>query len=347
MPTTKIICTLGPASDSITTIRKMAVAGMDVVRLNFSHGTHDEHGRRIELVRTMNRKCRRRIRILQDLEGHRIRVGKLPGGKPLPLKKRQHLWLTTVPSSRDGNAVPIEYSGSLGSIKKGQDVFIDDGNIALKVVKSEKRRLLAEVVVANELKEHKGVNIPGAKLEFGGLKEKDKKDICFGIANRVDYIAQSFVRNRRDMLEVRSLVKDSLPNCKLIAKIESREGILNIDEILRVSDGIMIARGDMGISIPIYEVPVIQKRIIKKCNEENKLVITATQMLESMTRNPIPTRAEVGDVANAILDGTDFVMLSGETAVGDYPVETVDMMNRIIAFTEHSSVVRRTLSVRL
>jgi pyruvate kinase len=229
--------------------------------------------------------------------------------------------------------IPFDYRGPLSTIKDGQPIFIDDGNIALEVTGRAKNSLKAKVVVGGLLKEHKGVNIPDARLEFGDISRKDIQDILFCEKHGVDYIAQSFVRTKKDILAVRKALGAG-SRCRVIAKIENKEGIKNIEEILGVSDGIMIARGDMGVSLPIYQIPIIQKMIIKKCNLAGKFVITATQMLESMTENLRPTRAEVTDVANAILDGTDFVMLSAESAVGKYPVETVGMMNNIIKFTE-------------
>ena len=334
MPKTKIIATLGPASNTATVIRKMMFAGMDVVRLNFSHGTTLEHKARLEITRMLNKKYRRHIKILQDLQGNRIRIGELKRHLPIELKKRQTVWLTQENIIGEANIIPFDYTGPLSDIKAGQFIYIDDGNIALVVKERRKRMLKLKVVVGRPLKENKGVNIPGAHLRFPVITEEDKIDIQFGIENKVDYIAQSFVRNKKDILVVRAMVKKELPHCLVIAKIECQEGIKNIDEIIEVSDGIMIARGDMGISVPIYQIPIIQKQIIKKCNLAKKPVITATQMLESMTENLIPTRAEVTDVANAILDGTDFVMLSAETAVGCYPVAAVKMMNDIIKFTQ-------------
>lgn len=336
MSKTKIICTIGPSSSSETVIRKMVLAGMDVARLNFSHGTHKEHAQRLKTIQTINKKYRRHIRTLLDLEGGRIRVRTLAGHKPIILKKRQRIWITNKNVAGTSAVIPIDYSGNLSDIGKGKHIFIDDGNIALEVIKSSQCKLLAEVVVPGELKERKGINIPDAKLNFKGITEKDKSDIKFGIEHGVDYIAQSFVNNAKDMLEVKNIVKPLLPECRLIAKIENMEGIKNLDEILEVSDGVMVARGDMGISLPVYEVPIMQKRIIKECNRKYKFVITATQMLESMVNNKMPTRAEVSDVANAILDGTNYVMLSAETAVGKYPAETVHMMQQIITFTEKS-----------
>jgi len=334
MVKTKIVCTIGPASHSYTVLRKMIYAGMDVARLNFSHGGHAEQAERISLIRRLNRKYRRRVRILQDLEGHRIRIGTLEGGKPVTLKVKQLLRLTNKNITGNSGVIPFDYAGSLKIIIPGSLIFIDDGNICLAVRFSSREYLQAQVVTAGVLKENKGVNIPGVHLKFTGLNPKDREDIRFGIEHKVDYIAQSFVRSAKDVLDVRRLVEKSRAQCKIIAKIENRQGINNIDSIIDVSDGIMVARGDMGVSVPIYEIPMIQKQIIRKCNLKNKPVITATQMLESMTENPRPTRAEVTDVANAVLDGSDYVMLSAETAAGRYPVQSVEMMNKIISFTE-------------
>ena len=336
MPKTKIICTLGPASESQTVLRKMMLAGMDVVRLNFSHGSLGEHLDRMRLVRTLNKKYRRHIRILGDLEGYRIRVGRLKGGKSITVNKRQVVWLTQENILGEGNLIPFDYKGPLEKIKKGQHIYIDDGNIALEVSAHEKQKLKTKVVIPGIIKERKGINIPDTCLDFKGLTENDKKDLDFCIENKIDYIAQSFIRSKDDILDLKDYIKNSRHKFKVIAKIENRDGISNIDEIIDVCDGIMVARGDMGISLPIYEVPVIQKTIIKKCNHAKKFVITATQMLESMTENHLPTRAEVSDVANAIIDGSDYVMLSAETAIGLYPEACVDMMNKIIKFTEGS-----------
>lgn len=334
MTKTKIICTLGPASSRAGVLRRMMNAGMDVVRLNFSHGTLPEHLEKIRLVRTLNKKYRRHIRILGDLEGYRMRIGELKGQKPVEVKKRQVVWLTTENIAGEGSRIPFDWEGSLRPIRPGQTIHIDDGLITLKVEARNKKNLKTRVIVGGLIKEHKGINIPGVQLDVTGLTRKDKESIHFCIEHKVDYIAQSFVRNKQDILDLRAHLKSHSRTCSVIAKIENREGICNIDEILSVCEGIMIARGDMGISIPIYEVPYIQKKIIKKCNKAKKFVITATQMLESMTEQPIPTRAEVCDVANAILDGTDYVMLSAESAVGLYPVQCVEMMNQIIKFTE-------------
>ena len=336
MVKTKIVCTLGPASSSVSVLRKMMLAGMDVARLNFSHGVHKEHLARIELIRSLNKKCRRRIRILQDLEGYRIRIGSFKdrSKKVVELKKRQIAYLNNRGNSNDSSIIPFDYEGDLSDIKTGSLIYIDDGYIAVKVKSLSKKGLQVEVVTPGILKENKGVNIPGCKLKFKDLTEKDKIDLQFGIKHKVDYIAQSFVRNKKDVLNIKEIVDSSRFKPGIIAKIENREGIKNIDEILEVADGIMIARGDMGVSLPIYEVPIMQKMIIKKCLKKKKMVITATQMLESMTEHKRPTRAEVSDIANAILDGSGYLMLSAESAVGAYPVEAVRMMNDIIKFTE-------------
>jgi len=334
MVKTKIICTIGPSSDNVKVLRNMILAGMDIARLNFSHRSHARHKHCINLIRELNKKYRRRIGILQDLEGYRIRVGRFKNKKGIQLKKRQIVHLTNQNVLGRKNIIPFDYEGSLNDIKPGSRIYIDDGNIGLVVKSKTNKYLKAEVVIPGFLKENKGINIPDVALWFKGLTDKDKLDIEFGIRNRVDYIAQSFVRNKNDIIQIRDLVNPNLPNCKIVAKIESLQGIRNIDEIIDVSDGIMIARGDMGVSIAVYKIPVIQKLIIKKCNRAKKFVITATQMLESMVENLKPTRAEVTDVANAVLDGSDFVMLSAETAVGRYPVETVKMMSQILKFTE-------------
>ncbi len=336
MPKTKIIATLGPSSSNYTVLRKMFEAGMDVVRLNFSHGNHRQHLEKIELIRRINKKYRRHIKIMQDLEGFRIRVGRFKGSKTRLLKDKTFVWLINDEHAHGPKIIPFDYKGDLSRIRPGQLIYIDDGFLTLRVKSSSENSIKAIVVDGGILKERKGINIPNANLGFGAMTEKDKKDIEFGIKHRVDYVSLSFVRNANDVRETAELIKPSLPKCKIVAKVENRQAIKNIDEIIDASDGIMIARGDMGVSLPIQEVPIIQKHIIKKCNAAGKFVITATQMLEHMTKHSRPTRAEVTDVANAIIDGTDFVMLSGETAAGQYPSESVHMMNEIIKFTEKS-----------
>jgi pyruvate kinase len=330
-PRTKILATLGPASSSPALLRKLYAAGLDAVRLNFSHGNNADHAARVRLVRELNRKLRRRVAILQDLKGNRIRVGRLKA--PLELKKHQRVTLTQAAAGRPGE-IPFDYRGSLKVIKKGHFIYIDDGNIALEVKAVGRDSLTCEVTAGGTLKERKGLNIPLAHLDFPLLSAEDKADIEFGITLKPDFVAQSFVRNRADVLAVARLVKPANPGCKIIAKIEARESVANLEEIAEAADGLMVARGDLGVMFPLWEVPMLQKRIIKLCNRLKKPVITATQMLETMTANPIPTRAEVSDVANAVLDGTDYVMLSAETAAGKYPAEAVRMMNQVIKHTE-------------
>ncbi len=332
MVKTKIIATLGPASSSFSVLRKMMLNGLDVARLNFSHGTHQQHQKCINLIRQLNKKYRRHVKILGDLEGYRIRIGKLKA--PIVLKKKQKIFLVQKDILGDVGFIPFDYSGNLKDIKKGSFIYIDDGNIVLVVEQYLKNSIKARIEVGGVLKEHKGINIPDVVLKFSGVTLKDKADIEFCIKNKLDFIAQSFVRDKFDILDLRKIIDKYLHQPKIIAKIENCQGINNIDSIIKVVEGIMIARGDMGVSLPIYEVPMIQKEIIRKCNGFAKFVITATQMLESMVENLRPTRAEVSDVANSILDGSDYVMLSAESAVGKYPVETVKMMNDIIKFTE-------------
>ncbi|UCD83960.1 MAG: pyruvate kinase [Deltaproteobacteria bacterium] len=334
MVKTKIICTLGPASADRTIIRKMMLAGMDIARLNFSHGTHSRHQNLINFIKELNIKYRRRIRILQDLEGYRIRIGKFKDKKTRVLKKKQIVLFTNRDNLIDDRTVLFDYPGSLSDMKVNTSIYIDDGNIALRVKGSDRNYIKTEVIIPGVLKENKGVSIPDIDLRFGALTEKDLKDLRFGIKQKVDFIAQSFVRDKQDLVNIRDIVKDSGFHPRIIAKIENRSGVKNINRILDVADGIMVARGDLGVSFPIHEVPVLQKILIKKCKQRKKMVITATQMLESMTEHIKPTRAEVSDVANAIFDGSDYLMLSAETAVGKYPVETVRMMNDVIKFTE-------------
>jgi pyruvate kinase len=336
MPRTQIIATLGPASINYTVLRKMFTAGLDVVRLNFSHGSYNKHLDAIQLVRKLNSKYRRRIRIMQDLAGFRIRIGRFKGGKTRLLKSRTVVWLTNDAEAYGPKTIPFDYEGDLNRIRGGTLIYIDDGNLILRVKSTSANSIKVMVVEGGTLKERKGINIPGVDLEFEGITKKDKKDIEFAIEHGVDYIALSFVRDEQDVRQAASLIKPGLPKCRIVAKIENQQAIDNIDGIIDAADGIMIARGDMGVAVPIHQVPIIQKRIIKKTNAAGKFVITATQMLEHMTEHSRPTRAEVTDVANAIIDGTDFVMLSAETAVGQFPYQSVLMMNEIIKFTEKS-----------
>ena len=332
MVKTKIIATLGPASSSGAVLRKMFIAGLDIVRLNFSHGSHSEHLQRIGIVRDLNRKMRRAIKIMQDLEGYRIRVGELY--QPIELKKGARLYIMQEDIADAKDEVPFDYRGPLKTIKKHSLVYIDDGKIMLEVVAHERKRLKTKILTSGTLNAHKGINIPEAKLLFEPLTNKDKKDVEVAVRHKLDYVAQSFVGKAKDVRLLKDIIKTRHPKCKIFAKIESREALSDIDNIIDEADGVIIARGDMGVCVPIYEVPVIQKEIVKKCRRKNKPVVVATQMLDSMTEELLPTRAEVSDVANAIVDGATHIMLSGETAVGKHPHKVVDMMNKIIGYTE-------------
>ena len=342
---TRIIATVGPACADVKTLAEMIRTGVSVFRFNFSHGTLEDHERFLELVRRADRRTSRRVAILQDLAGPRIRTGRLAGGRPVKLEAGQRflLYRAQTPGTSQGTA--LDYPGPFDLIHRHQMIYVDDGNIHLQVLKAERDRLVTHVAQEGVLGERKGVNIPGAPLDFPPISEKDVRDLEFAVRHRVEYVAQSFVRDAADVLEVKYRLARVLPQCRVIAKIESREGIQNIAAILRATDGIMVARGDLGISVPIYEIPILQKWLIAACNHRRKPVITATQMLEHMIDHPLPTRAEVSDVANAVIDGSDFVMLSGETATGRYPVETVAMMRTIIQHTERHAPfrgVRRT-----
>jgi len=341
---TRIIATVGPACADSKVLWQMVQAGVSVFRQNFSHGTIEEHQLFHDRIRRIQRRYRHKVVILQDLAGHRIRTGRLAGGLPVQLIRGHHFTLHREQILGNAKGVSIDYPGLFTRIRRGQMIYIDDGNIHLKALRVTDAKVITEVVQESKLGERKGVNIPGAPLDFPPISAKDVRDLKFAIKNKVEYVAQSFVRDARDVQEVKKRLR-SLPHCKVIAKIESREGIQNIAEILREADGIMVARGDLGISVPIYEIPILQKWLIAACNHVNKPVITATQMLEHMIEHPTPTRAEVSDVANAVIDGSDFVMLSGETAAGKFPVKAVEMMRTIIEFTERHAPfrgVRRT-----
>ncbi|MCD6220971.1 pyruvate kinase, partial [bacterium] len=307
IPETKIIATIGPSCISETVLRKMVLSGLDMVRINFSHGTYEDYIKHIENVRKINKMYRRVVKIIGDLEGFRIRIGFFKNRKEIFLEKNKSIYLIRNIYGNE-KEIPIDYKGNFLDFEKAEFIFIDDGNIVLKIKDIDKDRIKVKVITGGILRQRKGINVPGVKLKFKTLNERDKKDIKFANENNFDFIALSFVRNKNDILTLKKEIGKK--KIKVIAKIENREGIRNIDEIIDVSDGIMIARGDMGVSIPIYEVPFVQKEIIKECKNKRKFSITATQMLESMVENPVPTRAEVSDVANAVLDGTDCVMLS-------------------------------------
>lgn len=329
---TKIICTLGPSTDSKDRIRELINAGANVFRLNFSHGNHEEHGRHISIIRDLEREFGRRFAIIQDLQGPKIRVGELSEG--VELVNGGKVILTTDQVIGTGNTIPVTYPELPSDVKIGDRILMDDGLIELKV--TSKSRTEVECVVTNGgvLLSHKGINLPGVPISIPSLTEKDIEDLKFGVSEGVDYIALSFVRKTEDVLQLRDVLRKLNGNQAIISKIEKPEALKEIDEIIKASDAVMVARGDLGVEVPIEDVPILQKMIIKKCNEYGRPVITATQMLDSMMREPRPTRAEATDVANAVFDGTDAVMLSGETSAGSFPVESVKIMDLIIRRSE-------------
>ena len=331
----KIVATIGPASQSESVMEQLVQAGMNVARMNFSHGTHDEHAERISLIRKVSEKLGVSIGILQDLQGPKIRVGALP--EPLQLSEGEIVTLyatgTTAPDD-GGQHIPVDFRQLFDSVRTSDRLLLDDGRLTLEVVSVKDRNTLnARVIVGGPLGSHKGINLPGIRLRISGFTEKDEADLAFGIAQGVDALAISFVRTAEDVKKVRYAMErfsDGKRLPLLIAKLEKPEAVENLETILDIVDGVMVARGDLGVELPPERVPALQKHIIRRANTRNKLVITATQMLESMITNPLPTRAEASDVANAIFDGTDAVMLSAETAVGKHPVEAVRMMDRIV-----------------
>ena len=329
----KIVCTIGPASAKREVISLLIKNGMDVARLNFSHGDHDTHKKAIEFIRDISRRYRRPVAILQDLQGIKIRVGLIEDGA-VELKKGRTLLL--IPGDGIGNQkqIFISYPALLKDAKRGDKILLDDGFIQLSVLGKAKNALRTKVIEGGLLRDRKGVNLPGVKISVTSFTGKDQKDLLFGIDMNVDYVAISFVRDASDIRKVKEWLKHRKQQIPLIAKIEKPEALHNIEEILSEADGIMVARGDLGVEIPPEEVPLIQKELIYEANKRGKIVITATQMLESMTEHLRPTRAETTDVANAVIDGTDALMLSAETATGKYPVEAVRMMDRIIGHTE-------------
>ena len=335
MKKTKIICTLGPASDDKETMRKLVQGGMDIARFNFSHGTHEEQKARMDQLKAIREQEKKPVAILLDTKGPEIRTGLLKDGKKVTLTAGQKFTLSVEEKVGDASGVSITYPGLVEDVYVGKKILIDDGLIELTVSSKTDKEIICIVDNGGELGERKGVNVPGVPVRLPAITEKDKEDIKFGVEQHIDFIAASFVRNAECILEIRAWLKEcGAPYIPIIAKIENGEGIENIEEIIRCADGIMVARGDLGVEIPAEEVPYLQKMIIQKCNEFYKPVITATQMLDSMIRNPRPTRAEVTDVANAVYDGTDAVMLSGETASGKYPVDALDMMVHIVENTE-------------
>jgi pyruvate kinase len=332
----KIVCTIGPATRSPRMIRRLLQAGMDVARLNFSHGTHAEHAQSIALLRSASTEQKKPIAILTDLQGPKIRTGALAGGSPVPLRAGERFIITTRRVLGDRTRVSTTFLPLPREVHRGDRILLSDGLIELRVEKISGRDVICQVANGGLLGEHKGINLPGVKLRVPALTSKDRDDLAFALTHGANYIAVSFVRRPEDVLLAKSLVRRARKDTPVIAKLEKPEAIENLDEILRVSDGVMVARGDLGVEMRPERVPVMQKTIIARAREFRRPVITATQMLESMTENPRPTRAEASDVANAIFDGSDAVMLSAETATGKYPLEAVSMMARIIEAAEGS-----------
>ncbi|NLF52253.1 MAG: pyruvate kinase [Leptolinea sp.] len=335
----KIVATVGPACDTLDKLRELILSGVDVVRMNFSHGTHDDHRRRIGMVRQISEEIKKPITILQDLQGPKMRVGNLPdGGIMLNVGDDVVLSASSEPSeSGVEHAIPMEVPELARSVRKGSRVLLDDGRLELEVTGVRMDAIEAKVVMGGKLTSHKGVNLPGTEILIPGFTEKDRVDLAFGLEQEVDYVAISFVRSSEDIKIVRRAISEINPermDTRLIAKLERPEAIADLDAILDTADGVMVARGDLGVETSPQIVPIMQKLIIEAANKKSRQVITATQMLESMMQNPRPTRAEASDVANAVFDGTDAVMLSGETASGAFPIEAVKMMDAIVQEAE-------------
>jgi pyruvate kinase len=331
---TKIVCTLGPATDNEAVLRQLFLNGMNVARLNFSHGTYEEHQKRVELFMKLRAEFGLPVGLLLDTKGPEIRIGKFENG-PVELKQGEVFTLTTRNEPGSDKRVSVTYAGLPRDVSRGDRILMDDGLLEMKVLSCTETDVECEVVNGGQLSNNKGVNVPGVNINQPFVSERDREDLKFGIRNNFDYIAASFVRTAADVKDLKKVLEENNGLfIKIIAKIENRDGVNNIDDIVRVSDGVMVARGDMGVEIPFEELPAIQKELIKKCFIAGKPAITATQMLDSMIRNPRPTRAEITDVANAIYDNTSAIMLSGETSVGKYPVEAVLTMSKIAVETE-------------
>ncbi|TFE00939.1 pyruvate kinase [Jeotgalibacillus salarius] len=348
MRKTKIVCTIGPASESIEKLTQLMESGMNVARLNFSHGDFEEHGARIKNIREAAAKLGKNVGILLDTKGPEIRTNTMENGA-IELEAGNEITVSMEEVVGTTEKFSITYSDLVNDVDTGSKILLDDGLIGLEVLSVDKGagEIKTKILNTGTLKNKKGVNVPGVSVNLPGITDKDAKDILFGIEQGVDFIAASFVRRSSDVMDIRELLeKNGSPKINIIPKIENQEGVDNIDEILQVSDGLMVARGDLGVEIPAEEVPLVQKQLIRKCNAVGKPVITATQMLDSMQRNPRPTRAEASDVANAIFDGTDAIMLSGETAAGDYPVESVQTMNNIASRAEEALDYKAILSKR-
>jgi pyruvate kinase len=332
----KIVCTIGPASSSPRMIERLMHAGMDVARLNFSHGKHEDHARSISALRAAAIEHEKPVAIIADLQGPKIRTGPLADGVPVTLRAGQRFVITTARVPGDANCVSTTFHPLPREVHRGNRILLSDGLIELRVQKVRGQEVICEVVNGGALGQHKGINLPGIQLRVPALTPKDRKDLAFALTQDANYIAVSFVRHPEDVVLAKNLIRRAGKDTPVIAKLEKPEAIENLEAILRVADGVMVARGDLGVEMNPERVPVVQKMIITRAREARRPVITATQMLESMTQNPRPTRAEASDVANAIFDGSDAVMLSAETASGKYPVEAVAMMARIIEEAEAS-----------
>ncbi|MBU8879683.1 pyruvate kinase [Bacillus sp. FJAT-29790] len=348
MRKTKIVCTIGPASESVEKLTELLEAGMNVCRLNFSHGNFEEHGQRIRNIREASKRTGKTAAILLDTKGPEIRTHNMENDA-IELTAGNEIIVSMNEVQGTTEKFSISYSGLIDDVHIGSKILLDDGLIGLEVTKIDRDSgdIHTKILNSGTLKNKKGVNVPGVSVNLPGITEKDAQDIVFGIEQGVDFIAASFVRRASDVLEIRQLLEENnAPHISIIPKIENQEGVDKIDEILEISDGCMVARGDLGVEIPAEEVPLVQKQLIKKCNAQGKPVITATQMLDSMQRNPRPTRAEASDVANAIFDGTDAIMLSGETAAGSYPVEAVQTMHNIASRAESALAHKELLAAR-
>lgn len=349
MKKTKIVCTIGPASETVETLVELMNSGMNVARLNFSHGDFDEHGARIKNIREAAKITGKTIAILLDTKGPEIRTNDMKDGR-VELSKGQVVRISMTPVEGTSEKFSVTYPDLINDVVVGNHILLDDGLIDLEVLEidSANNELVTKVLNEGVLKNKKGVNVPNVSINLPGITDKDAADIRFGIENNVDFIAASFVRRPSDVLEITKILEEeNATDIQIISKIENQEGIDNLDDILTVSAGLMVARGDMGVEIPTEDVPIVQKEMIKKCNALGKPVITATQMLDSMQHNPRPTRAEASDVANAIYDGTDAIMLSGETAAGEYPVEAVQTMHNIAVRTEGVLIDRDAYALKL
>src|SRR5262245_42211617 len=335
MRRTKIVATIGPASCRPDVLERLLRAGVNVVRQNFSHGDHEGHRQVIEAVRALAARTGEPIAILQDLSGPKIRIGNLEGGGPVELRDGARITITTDDVAGSAARISTTYKPLPRDVKPGERILLDDGNLELRVAGVAATEVECVIVHGGLLRPHKGMNIPEATLSTPALTEKDRRDLAFGLAQGVDYVALSFVRQPKDLEDVKAIVRAAGQKTPVIAKIEKREAVQNLESVLAASEGVMVARGDLGVELSTEEVPTLQKRIIALANTMGKVVITATQMLESMIENPRPTRAEASDVANAILDGTDAVMLSAESASGAYPVPAVETMSRIAVYTEN------------